>query len=349
MTQKIIPHSRPVFEKEEVQAASEVIASGYISQGDKVREFEEKLARFMGVKGAVCVNSGTAALHLGILAMGIGSGDEVLLPSFVCSAPMNAVYMTGAQPRLCDIDPDSFNIDSANIEDSRTENAKAVIVPHMFGSPADLEKIENTGIPVIEDCAHSIGALYGKRRVGSIGKFSIFSFYANKMLGCGEGGAILSDDVDVLKSARDLRDYDGKEDYKVRYNYKLTDIQAAIGLVRLKKLPGMIRRRKELASFYEKAFLGLDATLPKGEFDHIYYRYVIKTKKDAAEIVSRVKDKGVMCEKPVFRPLHRYLELRSGFRNTDEAYSTSFSIPIYPSLADKEQKKIIETVKEFLD
>jgi dTDP-4-amino-4,6-dideoxygalactose transaminase len=349
MKEKVIPHSMPTLGEEEATAAAEVITAGYIAQGDKVSQFEEELARFVGAKGAVVVNSGTAALHLGLLAMGIGSGDEVLLPSYVCSAPMNAVYMTGAQPHLCDIDSDSFNISPGGVEDNKTESSKAVIVPHMFGSPADLERIENSGLPVVEDCAHSLGALYGKQKVGSIGTFSMLSFYANKVLGCGEGGAVISNNEALLRIVRDRRDYDEKENYELRYNYKMTDIQAAIGLVQLKKLPGMIERRREIAARYSEAFSGSDIVLPVGEFDHIYYRYVIKTDKDVSGIIDRVGKKGVMCEKPVFRPLHRYLELRSGFRNTDEIYSKVLSIPIYPSLTEEEQQRVIEAVRECLE
>ncbi|MFC1548572.1 DegT/DnrJ/EryC1/StrS family aminotransferase [Candidatus Omnitrophota bacterium] len=344
MKDKVIPHSRPTLGKEEAQAVEEVVRSGYIAQGDKVKEFEDELARFVGVKGAVVTNSGLSALHLGLVAMGIGPGDEVLLPSFVCSAILNAVYQTGAGPNLCDVELESFNISSESIKDTRTDNARAVIVPHMFGSPADLEKIEGTGIPIIEDCAHSIGAMYGDKRVGSVGRFSILSFYACKMIACGEGGAFLSNDEDLLQIARDRRSYDEKDHYKLRYNYKMTDIQAALGLVQLKKFPEMIKKRKELAARYDEAFKDMDIKLPRGEFDHVYYRYVIRTEKD----MSGIKEKGVMAGKPVFKPLHRYLELRSGFKNTDRAYSTSLSIPIYPSLTEEEQGRVIEAVKDSL-
>ncbi len=345
----IIPHSRPTLGEEEVKAVSEVIRSGYISQGAKVKEFEEELARFVGVKGAVAVNSGSSALHLGLLAMGIGAGDAVLFPSFVCSALLNAVYQAGASPELCDIEPESFNISAETIKNSGAEDARAVIVPHMFGSPADLEKIEEAGIPVVEDCAHSVGAVYGERRAGSVGRFSILSFYACKMLACGEGGAILSDDREILQIARDRRDYDEKEHYKLRYNYKMTDMQAAMGLAQMKRLPDMIARRKEIAAGYDKAFGGTGLALPKGEFDHVYYRYVVKTEKDVTGLIQRIKDKGVTAARPVYKPLHRYLELRSGFKNTDRAYSTVLSIPIYPSMTKDEQKKVIEAVKSCLD
>ena len=348
MTEKIIPHSRPALGDEELRAVSEIIKSGHIAQGDRVREFEERLARFVGVRGAVVTNSGTSALHLGLLAMGIGSGNEVLLPSYVCSAPLNAVYQTGAKPCFCDIEPESFNISLESIKDNITDAACAVIVPHMFGNPADMEKMEETGIPVVEDCAQSIGAMYGDRRTGSIGRFGILSFYANKMLACGEGGALLSGDEEILRLARDLRDYDEKEGYRIRYNYKMTDMQAAMGLAQLEKLPEFVRRRKEIAARYDEAFKDLDIVLPKGEFDHVYYRYVVRTKKDIAAVISQMNEKGVICKRPVYKPLHRYLELRSGFRNTDEAYSSCLSIPVYPSLSAEEQERIVDVVRACL-
>lgn len=345
MTEKMIPHSRPCFGMEEAWAVTEVLNSGYLSQGEKVERFEKELASFLGVKGAVLVNSGTSAIHLGLLAMGIGEGDDVILPSFVCSAPLNAVYAAGATPRVCDIELESFNISFENVEMAKTDETKAVIVPHMFGNVADLEKIERLGIPIIEDCAHSIGARYGKRMVGSIGKFSIVSFYTNKMIGCGEGGAILSDDEDLFNAARDLRDYDEKESYKIRYNYKMTDLQAAIGLVQLARLRScIIRYRKEVSSSYDKFFSELDIVLPKGEFDHVYYRYVVRTSKDLDKVIAELAKMGVSCARPVYKPLHRYLEMRSGFGNTDEAYSTALSIPIYPSLEKEEQKRVIKAV-----
>jgi len=172
------------------------------------------------------------------------------------------------------------------------------------------------------------------------------SFYATKMMACGEGGALLSNDEKILMFARDMRDYDEKDSYKVRYNYKMTDVQAAMGLVQMKKLPGMIQRRKEIASRYDEAFKDLEIILPKAEFDHVYYRYVIRTEKPPQEVISSMKEKGIICARPVFNPLNRYLEMRSGFRNTDEVFSSAVSIPIYPALTGEEEKRIIEGVKE---
>ena len=346
---KMIPHSKPTLGAREARAVVATVKSGFIAQGSKVREFEKALARFVGVKDAVATNSGTTALHLGLLAMGIEKGDEVILPSYVCTAPLNAVYYTGATPVICDIDAGTFNILPESAADKKTKAAAAVIVPHMFGAPADIEEIEKAEVPVIEDCAHSIGARYGKKMVGSMGRFSICSFYANKMMACGEGGALLSNDQGIISAARDMRDYDNREDYKVRYNYKMSDVLAAIGLVQLAALPSMIQKRKKLAASYDKAFTGLGVGLPKGEFDHAYYRYVLRVKgTDIAALIASLRANGVAAAHPVFKPLHRYLELRSSYRNTDEAYYTSLSLPIYPSLTQAEQKIVIKAVRECL-
>lgn len=329
---------------QEAAAAARVVKSGFISQGPRVREFEKALAKFVGVKDAVVTNSGTAALHLGLLAMGIGKGHEVLLPSYVCTAPLNAVYQAGAEPVLCDIEPESFNVSIESISSKKNRSSRAVIVPHMFGSPADLEKIEELGIPVIEDCAHALGARYGRKRVGAIGRFAIASFYANKMMACGEGGAILSNDRKLIEAARDHREYDNKSDYRLRFNYKMGDILAAVGIAQLKKLPAMVRARKNIAHIYDRAFSKKELILPKGEFDHIYYRYIVRTSKDVEKVTKEMAAAGVICARPVFEPLHRLIGLQAGFRNTDEVHNSAISIPIYPTLSASDLKKVIKAV-----
>ncbi|MBD3379957.1 MAG: hypothetical protein GF408_05785 [Candidatus Omnitrophica bacterium] len=344
MSQKTIPHSRPTLGQEELRAAAKVIESGHIAQGPKVSEFEEALAAFLGVKGAVVTNSGSSAMHLALMSLGLSAGDEVVMPSFVCTAPLNAAYQAGLGPRVCDIEEESLNVSAGTVSEVLEDAVKAAVVPHMFGNVADVEDIEDLGLTVIEDCAHALGALYGEKKAGSCGKMGILSFYANKMMACGEGGAVVSDDENLLRFVSDRRDYDERGDYRPRYNYKMTDIQAAIGLEQLKKLPGFVERRKEIASRYSEAFAETGAVLPGVEFDHVYYRYVILVKKDLAQVLKELEVKGVKCARPVHSPLHRALELRSGFRVTDKVYSGALSVPIYPSLTDEEQEKVIEAV-----
>ena len=349
MSKKNVPHSRPTIGDEEVKAVSAVISTGHIAQGRKVEELEEKLAEYFGVKGAVVTSSGTSALHLGLIALGTRVSDEIILPSYVCTSPLNAVYMSGGIPVLCDIELESFNICPEDLKERITEKTKAIIVPHMFGSPADIGKISEMGIKIIEDCAHSAGAFYGSRKIGSLGELSMISFYANKIIAAGEGGAVLSNNNELLKTVKDLRDYDEKESYKVRYNYKMTDIQAAMGVEQLSKLDDFIERRKELAAVYDDKLKAVNAVLPKGEFDHIYYRYVLRLEKEVSNVIELLALKGVNSAKPVFKPLHRYFEMRAGFKKTDEAFSTSLSIPIYPSLTDREQEQVIKALIEILE
>jgi perosamine synthetase len=344
MGQIKIPHSRPTIGENEVRSVSKVMLSGQIAQGEMVEKLETNLREYFGVKGAVLTNSGTSALHLGLIAMGVGSGDEVLLPSYVCTAPLNAIYMAGALPVLCDIELRNFNISRESMDSRLSDKTKAVIVPHMFGNVADIDKISEPGIKVIEDCAHSAGALYSGCKAGSMGEFSIISFYANKMIAAGEGGAVLSNNEELLESVKDMRDYDEKEEYKLRFNYKMTDIQAAVGIEQLSRLDGFINRRKALAAGYQRAFKNIDVICPEWEFDHVFYRYVIRIRKNVSEVMDRLREKNIIAAKPVYKPLHRYFETRAGFKRTDEVYATSLSLPIYPDLSDEAQKVVIEAV-----
>jgi len=348
MPKEIIPHSRPSLTDSDIKAVTSVIESGQLSQGQKVAEFERELARFISKKKAVAVSSGTAALHLVLLALDVKEDDEVIIPSFVCSAVLNAVNYTGATAVLVDIEPFAFNISVEAAKRVITKKTRAIIVPHMFGCPAEIEKLSELDIPIIEDCAQSIGANFRGQKVGSFGLFSVFSFYATKVLGTGEGGMVLSDSEDLISRIKDLREYDNKDDYILRYNYKMTDIQAALGLNQLSFLEEFIDRRREIAARYFQEFKSCNFSLPvwKEGRDHIYYRFVIKTKDSTSEYLEKFQQKKVMCRRPVYIPLHIYLNL-SGFPRTTEAWQKTISIPLYPSLTEKEIEKIVAAVKEI--
>ena len=294
------------------------------------------------------MSSGTAALHLSLLSLGVDDGSEVIIPSYVCTALLNAINYIRATSVLVDIDPDTYNIKVENIKSAISDSTRAIIVPHMFGLPADIDSIVSLGIPVIEDCAHSVGAGFKGRYAGSAGLLSIFSFYATKMLGAGEGGMVLSNDRDLIAIIRDLRDYDEKETYTVRYNYKLTDIQAALAESQLTKLPSFIEKRKQIARIYNK---GLDGTgvgvavVPEGR-EHVYYRYVISLE-DPAAFIEEMRKRGIQCRRPVFKPLHRYLKL-AGYPITDDVWKRAVSVPIYPSLKVEEAHLIVDAIKTIL-
>ncbi len=344
----MIPHSRPTLDRDDTAAVSAVLESGHLSQGKQVSLFENTLASFVGTRAGVAVSSGTAALHLSLLALKIGKGDEVILPSYVCTAPLNAVFHVSATPVIADIDPESFNISVKDLKKRITRRTRAIIVPHMFGLAADLDDILSFGIPVIEDCALSVGSRYEGQRTGSFGTLSIFSFYATKMIATGEGGMVLSDREDLIDTVMDLRDYDEKEKYAVRFNYKMTDIQAALGISQLKKLPSFIEKRKEIAAIYgrELKALGIRAPVVPEESEHVYYRYIIFVN-SLLKFIEGMKQRGVECRRPVFKPLHRYLGL-SGYSATDAVWDKAVSVPLYPSLREMEIQDIIESMKATL-
>ena len=344
----MITHSKVVLEEEDIVDIIKVLRSGLLTQGNVVSSLEDKIASFIGVSHAVAVSSGTAALHLSLLSLGIGHGSEVIIPSYVCTALLNAIHYVRATPVLVDIDPDTYNIKVDNIKEAINDKTKAIIVPHMFGLSADIESVVSLGIPVIEDCAHSVGAKFKGGYTGSFGLISILSFYATKMLGAGEGGMVLSNDLYIANIIRDLRDYDEKKTYTLRYNYKLTDIQAALCESRLKKLPSSIERRKEIAQIYNDNLEGAGVNLPvvpEGR-EHIYYRYVLLLE-DSLRFIEEMRERGIECRRPVFYPLHMYLKL-NGYPITDDVWEKAVSIPIYPSLKREEVNSIAEAIKAIL-
>ncbi|MCK4417169.1 MAG: DegT/DnrJ/EryC1/StrS family aminotransferase [Candidatus Latescibacteria bacterium] len=345
----MIPHSRPTIDKKDAELLSDVLLSGNIAQGEKVAEFERQMARFLGLKGCVATSSGTAALHLSLIALGVGEGDQVLLPTYVCAALLNAVNYVRATPVLVDINPQSFNLDVHDLNAKLTPKSKAVILPHMFGLPADIDEIMALGIPVIEDCAQAVGATFQGRPVGSFGMLAVFSFYATKIMTTGEGGMVASHSEDLLEKVKDLREYDEKNDYRVRFNYKMSDLQAALGLSQLARLADFITHRRKIASLHSAGLKRLPVDLPQESEDrrHIFFRYVIRTKKPLAAILRSFQQRGVCCRRPVYKPLHRLLGL-SGFHWAEEVAESVLSLPIYPSLKDEETEKIVEAAQEIL-
>lgn len=339
-----IPHSRPFLGRREQQAVSRVMASGHIAQGAEVEAFERSVSQTLECQHAVAVHSGTAALHLALLALGIGRNDRVAIPSYVCSSLLHVVNMVGARPLLIDVDPATYNMSPDDLRKRLRPRTKAIILPHMFGLAAEIEEIAGHGIPVIEDCAMSLGAQYHGKPAGSLGSLSVVSFYATKMIATGEGGMVLGDRAKLLREVRDLRSYDGHQRHRARFNYKMTDMQAAMGRAQLTRLTGFIRRRRHLASRYRRA-LGMGPwELPTNEGHHIYYRFVIRVHKRAQRFLSRMNELGIEARRPVFNPLHRYLKLE-GFPGTEEVFRRAVSIPLYPALTNDESRHVIQATQ----
>jgi dTDP-4-amino-4,6-dideoxygalactose transaminase len=344
----MIPHSKPTIAQDDVEAVTKVLQSGMIAQGEMVAQFEKRFAHFIGKKHAIACSSGTSAIHLALLGLDISTNDEVILPSYVCSSPYLACIYTGAIPRIADVDPLDFNISAESVKKLTSSSSEAVIVPHMFGTPAELEEIAENGIPIVEDCAQSIGAEYRDKRVGGFGDVSVFSFYATKMITTGEGGMLLTDDIDVYERARELRDYDKKPLTPPKYNYKMTDLQAALGISQLSKLESFIDRRIELASIYTEGLSMCEVELPRTSTHKksVFYRYVIMVN-ELEKHRDAVMKRGIVCEKPVFLPLHRSIP-DCQCPHSDDVYARALSIPIYPSLSIEDAKYVAHSLCEVL-
>jgi len=344
---EIIPHSRHSLDDEGILALKDVLASGQLAQGPQVIAFEEELGSFHGFPPGVATSSGTAALHLALLSLGVGQGDEVLLPSYVCSAPLHATYHSGATPVLIDVDPTTGNMDAEDLKRRLTPRSKAIIAVHLFGLPADIEEMLALGLPVIEDCAQSLGANLEGQMLGTMGAISICSFYATKLITTGEGGMLLSRDSGLLASARDLRDYDKRESFATRFNYKMTDLQAALGRSQLQKLERFLGKREELARVYNEQLATLPCTLPPSPEGRIFYRYVVSVEKDVAALIQKLLHVGIEVARPVYRPLHRYFDLED-YPGAEMAWNSHVSLPIHPSLTSQDVQRVCHAFESAL-
>ena len=342
-----IPHSRPTLGQAEINAVSKVLASEQIAQGTVVEKFEQEFVDYFGFENAVATSSGTAALHLALLGLDIRYGDEVIIPAFVCTALLNAVNYVGATPVLADVDPETGNISISSIKGQLTKATRAIIVPHMFGLPVNLDPVADLGIPIIEDCAQAIGAVTANGPVGARGDLSIFSFYATKMLTTGEGGMVVCRSRDMAERIKDLRSYDERVDYKTRFNYKLTDIQAALGRCQLNRFEHMLAQRRSIASYYSSELQGVGPILPAEDEGRIFFRFTVGVTSDLEEWIRGMKRYQIGCALPVYAPINSYLDSDiSDYPGTQDAFRSLLSLPIYPSLEEIDLERVVSAVKE---
>jgi len=346
-----IPHSKPTLSTKEMKAVSAVIKSAYVAPGAQVRQFEQHFAKRHKTQDAVAVNSGTSALHMALAALNIKAKDEVIIPSYACSALLNAVLYTGAKPIIADVDETDFNLSVESVRKHLSRKTKAVIAVHSFGLAADLSALKRLGVTIIEDCAQSVGAKYGPRLVGTIGEIGVFSFYATKMITTAEGGMVISRSRSLIKNIRDIIDYDNRSQFKLRYNYKMSDMQAAMGSVQLKQLSRFIARRRELAERYCEHLDPLKCVLPidLNQRRHIFYRYVIRLsgKHTAANIINRLNQAGIEARAPVFKPLHQLYKSHP-CPAADALVKSAVSLPIYPTLSNTQVDFICKKLSALL-
>jgi perosamine synthetase len=359
-----IPVARPVIGPDEVAAVSDVLMSGILAQGEKVAEFEQKFAAYCGTAHAVATNNGTAALHAALLAAGIGPGDEVIVPAFSFIATATAVSMCGAKPVFADVDEQTFNIRPEQVSERITPKTKAVIGVHLFGQPFDVDPIleicEAHAIPLIEDAAQAHGALYHGVKAGNLGKLACFSFYATKNMITGEGGMVTTNDKPSADRLRLIINHGQSEKYlhtMLGYNYRMTDIAAAIGIVQLKKLDKFNMRRRKNAEYYAANLAAKGLVKPKvaDGVQHVYHQYVIRITDEfplsRTAFMEYLKSKGIGSAVHYPIPIHRQ-PLYAPVAEPDPCpvatrlSGTVLSLPVHPSLDTKDLAYVCETINK---
>ncbi|MCG3654177.1 DegT/DnrJ/EryC1/StrS family aminotransferase [Aliarcobacter butzleri] len=336
----MVPHSKPSLDDRELEKIIEIYKTGNISVGYEIEIFEKKIADYIGKKYAIATSSGTTALHLLLYGMDIKESDEVIIPASVCPGVMHAIEYTGAIPVISDINQQDFNISVEYVKKLITTNTKLIIIPHMFGLPSDIDELKNLNIPIIEDCAQSIGAEYKGKKVGCFGEASIFSFYATKMFTSIDGGMILTDNEKLAIKLKDLRYYGGKRDYKLRFNYKMQNINAAVGLIQFEKLKYFLNERKRLYNEYLKKFTKLQwikilniSDSPKKVSSN--YRFIIKIDNDKKEFfLNLCKKYGIILGDTIFEDLSTFAPkyFKEKLLNTQNLIISTYSFPLYPNI-----------------
>lgn len=362
----MISIAKPIIGEEEKKAVIGVLNSGMLASGPKVKEFEKRFAKYVGVKYAVATSSGTTALHLALLSLGIGRGDEVIVPSFSFIATANAILFCGAKPVFCDIDPKTYNIDTNKIEKLITKRTKAILPVHLYGQPADFKPImeiaEKHNLYVIGDAAQAHGAEYYGGKIGSFGDVECFSFYPTKNMTTGEGGMITTNSEEIAEIARSLGNHGrrktqwGYEHVRLGYNYRMTDIEAAIGIEQLKKLDKLNDARRRNAMFYDEELEGFEGIIIPYVMEnvkHVYHQYTIRVdRKKRERLIEVFKKKGIGYGVYYPKPLHFYPHLRkfahTDLENSEKVSEEVISIPVHPGLREDDLVLIVDAIREWV-
>ncbi len=365
MEKRIIKRAKIHFCEEEINAATEVIKSGRYVKGPNVKSFEQEFANFVGSKYAVAVNSGTSALIVSLLAAGIKRGDEVITTPFTFMATGNAILIAGAKPVLVDSEQDSMNIDSEKIKNAVTDKTKAIMPVHLYGQSADMDPIleiaEKNNLLVIEDAAQAHGAKYKGDSCGTFGDFGCFSFYPTKnMTVCGDGGMIVTDNKELYENAIMYRDAGRKEgdiehSYVPGYNFRLSEIHAAIGRAQLKHVTKWNEERRQIATWYDKYLAGIKELILPVEMEyayHIYHLYSPRAQR-RNQLIKFLEQNGVEAGTHYPVPLHlqpgfkHFGHTRGNFPVSEKAADTQISLPIYPGLKESDIEFVAEQIKKF--
>jgi perosamine synthetase len=373
---QLLAYGHQSIDESDVEAVSEVLRSDWLTTGPKVREFEQAFARAVGAGEAVSVSSGTAALHATMHALGVGAGDEVIVPALTFAASANCVVYQGATPVFADVERSTLLIDPKNVQAKITKHTRAIVAVDYAGQPCDYEALNNIarrhGVALVADACHAVGASYKGRLVGSLADFNVFSLHPVKAMTTGEGGMVTLESFELAYQMRRFRNHGLSSDHYQReqqgswyyemvelgFNYRLNDIQCALGLSQLKRLPGWIRRRQEIAHRYDAALSELPAVEPlhvRADVSHAYHLYVVRLDShlltvDRARIFAALRAEGIGVNVhylPVY--LHPFYRERFGTGpglcpNAEAAYEAILSLPIFPDMRDADVKDVVEAL-----
>ena len=358
----MIQVAKPLLGEEEKEAVCRVIDSGMIANGAVVAEFENKFAQYIGKDYGIATTSGTTALEVAFRALGIGSGDKVLTTPFSFIATANAIIYAGATPVFADIDPETYNIDPVKADEvlKATPSIKAVLLVHLFGRSCNMDAFgalsNKHNVPLLEDCAQCHGSTWNNQKAGSFGVMSCFSFYPTKNMATGEGGMVLTDDPEIAKKCRLLINHGMEVRYyhdMIGYNYRMTNIAAAIGLCQLDKLPSMNASRKKAAAYYDANIRNELVITPRPDEGHVYHQYTVKVKKGLRDsFIKHLTEKQI--GHGVFYPLtipeqkcYASFGFNANYSVADTLKTQVVSLPVHPGLSDTEICMVAEAVNTF--
>lgn len=357
-----VPIAKPIIGEEEIENVVEVLKSGMIAQGPKVMEFEEKFANWIGAKYGIATNSGTSALHVALLACGIGEGDEVITTPFTFIASGNAIVYTGATPVFADIDLDTYTIDPDSIENLITDKTKAILPVQLYGQAADMDKIreiaEKHDLKIIEDAAQAHGAEYNGEKVGTLGDMACFSFYPTKNMTTSEGGMITTNDEELAKKAQMFRAHGASERYhhdEIGYNFRMTDIAAAIGLAQLNVIDEFNNKRISNANYLNEQLKDVEGIVtPKSpdNYKHVYHQYTIRVEKGNRDdwvefLTNKGIGTGIHYPIPLYnQPIYKKLGIEGDCPLAEKAADNVISLPVHPSLTKEDLNLVVDAVKE---
>lgn len=381
MRRTMLPYGRQWLDDGDIAAVVEVLQSDWLTTGPKVAEFEQAFAGFVGAREAVAVNSGTAALHAAMYALGIGPGDEVIVPAMTFAASANGVVFQGGTPVFTDVEPETLLLDPAGVEARITTRTRAIMAVDYGGQPCDYEALRaiasRHGLALVADACHALGGSYKGRPVGTLADLNTFSLHPVKPITTGEGGVITTDDPDLARRMRLFRNHGITSDHRQReelgswfyemvdlgYNYRLNDFQCVLGISQLRRLPGWVARRQEIARRYDAAFAGMPAIEPlavRAAVSHAYHLYVVRLgldqlRVDRAAIFAALRAEGIGVNVH-YIPVHLHPFYRQRFGTgaglcpiAEAAYERILSLPIFPRMSDEDIEQVIAAVSKVVE